>query len=169
MIFFTVIQWVIDTVGKLGPLSVAGAVYIANKRHNRWTSGAVVRTANLEDQKMRLALLDRRLTVIQHLRSARDKVGPTMKGADALGAVLDALREAELIFEDDEQQAIKSCLHKVLRYQNQFGNVFEHLDREELMEAMEAYSACMTNIGEVLKRLQNASRITALMPLSLPG
>lgn len=162
-------QWLIDTAGKLGPLSIAAAVYLANKRHNMWTSGAVVRSANLEDQKMRLALLDRRLSVIQHLRTTRDKVGPTSKGSDALGAVLDALREAELIFEDDAQQAITRCLHTVVSYQTQFGSAFEHLSGQEMIEALAAYNRCMANINAVLKLLGEASRITTLAPLEPPN
>jgi hypothetical protein len=168
MIVFTISQWLIDTVGKLGPLSVAIAVYLASKRHNAWTSGAIVRTANLEDQKLRLNLLDRRLTVISHLRVARDKTGPIMLSSDALGAVLDALREAELIFEDEDQKAINHCLRSVISYQNRFGGIFTELAGAELVQATDAYSFCLNDINRVIGQLREAARIRELAPLTAP-
>lgn len=162
------VQWLIDTIGKLGPLSVAVAVFVANQRHNAWTSGAVIRTANLEDQKMRLALLDRRLAVIEHIRTVRNQLGPSLKGADALSAVLDALREAELIFEDDEQKAINACLHVVVGYQNHYGRTFELLTGDELQDGLIAHQQCLAAINGVLTRLREAARIRVLPPLAAP-
>ncbi len=162
-------QWLIDTAGKLGPLSVAVAVYLANQRQNAWNSGAVVRSSELEDQKLRFALLDRRLTVIQHILAARDRVSPNMKGVEAFGNVLDALREAELVFEDEEQRAINTCLQKVIRYQTRFGRNFEDLDGEELQIGVVEYHSLINMINDVLHQLREAARIKAVAPLTQPG
>jgi hypothetical protein len=167
MLIIGFVQWLIDTVGKLGPLSVAVAVYLANKRQNAWASGATVRAANLEDQKMRLALLDRRLTVINHLRVARDKTGFAMTGMDALGAVLEALREAELVFENEERAAINGLLNRVINFQSKFG-MNRDLDGDQLMLAAAEYQSFTSEIARVVNLLSETTRIKVLAPLNPP-
>jgi hypothetical protein len=165
MVILELGRWLIDTAGKLGPLSIAAAVFVANQRQTKWNSGVVVRNSNLDDQKMRLALMDRRLAVMQHLRSARNEVNPAMKGAEALAAVLDALREAELIFDDEEQEAIAQCLHAVSSYQTQYGGSFNYLEGSEMVEALVAYNQCTAHVNALMKRLRDASRISSVAPL----
>lgn len=169
MMMLSLFQWLVDTIGKLGPLCVAIAVYIANKRQNKWASSAVVRTANLEDQKMRLALLDKRWAVIRHLRKAHETLLPVMKDGETFVAVLDALREAALVFEDGDRKAIKNCLDAVIGYQGSYGLHFTDLAGADLQQGMIAYEACKAAIGLVINRLCDAARVTALEPLAPPA
>jgi predicted nucleic acid-binding protein len=163
-----VVQWLLDVTGKLGPLAVAIAVFLTGKRQSRWMNHAAARSASIEDQKLRLALLDRRLKVLDHLREARATlVKPN--SSDALGAVLDALREAELIFEDNEQSQLRECLDIVTRYMSRYGLRFIDLTGEELAEAVKQYTACSFRIVQVQEQLRIATRVKDIPALVPPN
>ena len=160
--------WVVDTAGKLGPLAVAIAVFETNRRQARWGNAVAVRTAAVEDQKMRLAMLDRRLVVINHIRHARDQLTPTQRSGDPMMAVLDALNEAQLVFEDEQRIDIEKCFQSIVSYQTRYVGLFEDLKGAELMEAVNIYQDCVGRISKVLYELQQATRIQIIPPLGLP-
>lgn len=160
-------KWLLDVTGKLGPLAIAIAVFSTGKRQSRWMNHAAARAASIEDQKLRLALLDRRLKVLDHLRAARSAlVKPN--STDALGAVLDALREADLIFEDVEQGHLRECLNIVTGYMTRYGFRFNELTGHELAAAVRQYSACGLRLVQIQEQLSQATRINEIPPLVPP-
>jgi hypothetical protein len=113
------LQQLIDMIGKLGPLAVAIAVFIANRSQTKWANDLARRTATVEDQKFRLALLDRRMVALEKVSFAVQQFWS--EGAarqEAAVAVNDALRIAELVFEDTEKAVVEDFLRKIQKWQS---------------------------------------------------
>lgn len=160
-------QWLIDTIGKLGPLAVAIAVFTVNKRQIIWSNRVTVRAASLEDQKFRLALLERRAVVLRHLQEAQVQFAPNAKGVDTIGPLLDALRECRMVFEDEERSMVNGCLELIMEYQAKFGFRFDRIGESELSLAMAHYQKCLAVINDVMIRLGEAARVRQVLPLTM--
>ena len=93
------IPWWVEIAGKLGPASVAAAVFIATVAQNRWTNRVARRAADVEDQKMRLALLEKRIEILNQFDTVyadwalSDEVTP-----DNTARMRRVITSAELVF-----------------------------------------------------------------------
>lgn len=111
-------EW-IDAIGKLGPGIIAVLVLFTTRKQNRWQNTIGIRAALVEDQKFRLALLERRNEAIEKVRFAVSEFW--VQGAmrqEAAGAAGEALRIAELVFDDPEQAAIEAFLRQIWQWQS---------------------------------------------------
>lgn len=112
-------QWWIDTIGKLGPGIIAVLVLFTTRRQNRWQNTIAVRAALVEDQKFRLALLERRNDAIEKVRFAVAEFW--VQGSlrqEAAASAGEALRIAELVFDDTERAAIEAFLRQIWQWQS---------------------------------------------------
>ncbi len=109
------VQWWIDAAGKIGSASVAAAVFIATLAQNRWVNRVARRSARVEDQKMRLALLERRIAVLDDFDRVRSEW--TLTGHVST-TVLDHMQKvviaAEIVF-PEEVERLMICRQHLFR------------------------------------------------------
>lgn len=101
----------IEITGKLGPLSVALAVYVSTRSQNRWQNRVSARAAAVEDQKLRLAMLERRSQAVEDVRAAA--AGFLTEGEatnETTQAMIRAFRAAELVFDKTEERKVDEML-----------------------------------------------------------
>lgn len=109
------VQWWIDAAGKIGGASVAAAVFIATLAQNRWVNRVARRSAKVEDQKVRLTLLEKRIAVLSDFdRTSAEwqltgEVTPTV--VDHMQKVVTS---AELVF-PGEVERLKVCRNHLFR------------------------------------------------------
>lgn len=103
-------DWVGAASG-LGSLAVAVAVYRATTAQMNWTR-------LVEDQKLRLALLESRKTALDLVRTVIGEFfgAGAFRGED-IARLIDALRIAELVFEDEEEALLSRLIIDAQRWQ----------------------------------------------------
>ncbi|GAA3708697.1 hypothetical protein GCM10022268_17510 [Sphingomonas cynarae] len=166
-------QWWIDTIGKIGPLAVAVAVFWANNRQTRWTNLVSRRAADIEDQKLRLALLERRLVAIDAVRYASTDFVVAGGATEALANKLrSALAVAEMVYEKAEEQMIRQCIQDLMRWSFFEGRqaAFRDTDQEKYGAAAEAQAEVEGRVFDGLNALAlalvEATRINPVPPIS---
>ena len=164
---------VIDVIGKLGPLAVAIAVFIANRSQTKWANGLAQRAATVEDQKFRLALLDRRMVALEKVTFAVQQFW--IEGAareEAAVAVHDALRIAELVFDDVEKAVVESFLRQIQRWQSLNRRLNSYRDSNDvrfpaICDELFAFEDTLTDgFVPVLTTLREAIRVRTVPPVT---
>ncbi|WP_341210662.1 hypothetical protein [Sphingomonas paucimobilis] len=103
------VQWWIDSAGKIGSASVAAAVFIAALAQNRWVNRVARRSADVEDQKVRLQLLERRISVLNEYDEVRADWGMTGEvRLETISKLQRVIVSAELIFPSELPQ-LEQC------------------------------------------------------------
>lgn len=166
------LQLIIDTIGKLGPFSVAGAVLLVSLRQNRWSNRLAARAAAVEDQKFRLALIERRITAVDALRTANAEFGATGKVTDEVfKPLVDALRVAELVFDEADQEAIEGVLQDAIRWSVHERAVqsFQDRDAARMVDALQKQDQITGRLLDSLPNLQKqlllSARIRVVPPI----
>ncbi len=165
-------QWWVDTLGKLGPAIIAVIVLGMTLRQNSWQNLLSFRAAQVEDQKVRLALLDRRVMALEKLRSAMWEfwVAEGLRPAASKQAY-EALYIAELVFDESDRLAIASFTHGLTKWQSLSQRLMSlgmRPERDEVAsrKAMEQLHAFETpfhaSFEPLLEQLQAAARIKSV-------
>lgn len=166
-------EWV-EVVGKLGPASVAAAVFLMNMSQNNWQKRVSARSARVEDEKLRLSLLDRRVKVIEALDDAHQHFHS--KGGSSpemVHGLYEALKIAELVYDDDEERAIQALLKKTVTWGqlDRTRALARHRNDEELQaivdEMMEVETTIMLELGHIRKELLRATKVRAVPPITV--
>lgn len=165
-------QWWIDTVGKLGSATVALIVLVVTVTQNGWNSEVARRSAAIEDQKVRLALLDRRLQVFAAFDAFQEEWRILeMMDADTLGRFERAIDTAELVFPGGVEQLrhCQRCRGAYSRSRRQLIRAQNGDDHEALAHAQNDIAqrdveldAALTQARQVLIDL---ARVDAVAPL----
>jgi len=165
----------IDVVGKLGPLFVATAVYLANRAQNRWNTEVALRSANVEDQKLRLAILERRIRAIEAINETFLLPNPNREQMNAALA-------AEYVFEAPEVDAIRICKARQFDWLS-LDSKLKHfeadkregraaIDDDEIQAASEtltiALPAYMDAFASMIDLLKQATCLPPVLPLERP-
>ncbi len=167
---------VVDVLGKLGPLTVAIAVYLANRSQTKWANGLARRTAAVEDQKFRLALLDRRVVALENVQFAVHEFW-TAGAARQEGAakVSEALRIAELVFDDAEKDVVERFLQQIYKWQQLNRRLDRYRDQDDprfpaLCDEIFAFEDTLTDgFVPVLTALREGIRVQSIPPLASPN
>lgn len=172
-------QWWIDTIGKLGPGIIAVLVLFTTRRQNRWQNAIVARAALVEDQKFRLALLERRYEAIEKVRFAVSEFW--LQGAmrqEAAQSANEALRIAEMVFDDPEQSAIENFLRQIWQWQslnrklNAYRQGFRPDDDARYQQTVDDISRFEDQLLEgfepLLVRLKEAARVRSVPAIETP-
>ncbi len=167
-------QWWIDTAGKLGPALIALLVLLTTRSQNRALNAVTARAANVEDQKFKLALLDRRLEAVDAIRDAVGHYHSTgMPTGEAQRKLIDALRVAQLVFEDAHEKAISECIMTGLRWRTinaRSGRTKDGDLREKLIDDLIELDETFERLAnELLNTLVAATRVCDLPPLRWPS
>jgi hypothetical protein len=169
------IQEILDAVGKIGPLAVAVAVYLANKRQTDWTNRIGRRAAEVEDQKLRLALLERRAVAIDAVREATQDFN-THGGvtSEVVTRIYEALKVAELVYDVEQEVQITSCmklLHQWGFWDRQRAR-YRDSDDGKLRQAVDKQMDLEDRILDALQRLgrdlRTATKVSVVPQIS-PG
>lgn len=159
----------IDVAGKLGPVSVAVAVFIATRRQTAWSNAVSARAAAVEDQKLRLALLDRRLAAIKAIEDAQsiDWVEPGREQS-VIEKFYSALRVAEVVFAEEDGKDITECLHLIdlrshILIKELKGEAITPTDREEISSLNVLIDALVLELPE---KLFAATKVGLIPPLN---
>lgn len=170
------LQWAIDTIGKLGPFAVAFAVFAVNLRQNRWSNALARRSAEVEDQKFRLALIDRRSTAIDSLRAAYFEWLLTGRASKTVAEHLEeALRVARLVFDDNHEAAIDAAYRLVSKWQFHDRQVERWRDTDDAraQQAIDEQMALDEPLGQALYQLEldlrEAAKVRAVPPIQSPA
>lgn len=157
-------QKAVDIIAKLGPMSIAVVVYWANQRQTSWTNDVSQRAAEVEDQKLRLALLDRRLVAIEAVRDATQEFHAHGAATpDVVEKIYQALRVAESVFDDPEEASISACLADLIRWrvQDRAREHWRDRDDNRLQVAVDAMMALEATILIRLETLRVSLRTAA--------
>ena len=104
-------QWWIETAGKLGPALIAFLLLVTTRAQNRSINAVSLRAAQVEDQKLRLSLLERRLEAIDAMREAVAHYQATGEpNREARGKLIDALRLVEVVFAEEHAKSISETI-----------------------------------------------------------
>lgn len=162
-----------ELVASLGSFFVAVAVFFGTRAQTRWSNDVALRSAEVEDQKFRLELLDRRVQAIEKVRVAAS--GFWIEGAVGqaeVQAVGEALRVADFVFEDEHRTAIADFLKKLWRWQSLNRQMNAYRERRDQAER---YQAVVNEISDfegellggfepLLNLLKEAARVRAVPP-----
>ena len=166
----------IDVIGKLGTLAVALAVFFSARAQNKWNNNVSRRAAAIEDQKLRLSLLDRRSAALEHVTRAvlRYWQGGEIHG-DSIEAAAEALSIAELVFDARERDGIRQLLYQTSRWrhlQTRLKMARGRLGSDEERRALQMTEELNQLEGEMLKTfdplvvmLREATRIGSVATL----
>lgn len=150
-------EWV-DIAGKLGPASVALAVCFISWAQNGRVNRVAARAAAVEDQKLRLGLLDRRLAAIDSIRAAEADFGMNGDSAKSVASnLVAALKVAEVVFE----QSHKDELEAAFRLAYEHGVLADRLDR--------MYSARPRDEAEIDRKTERITDVDEMLSRSLPA
>ena len=169
-------QELVDGIGKVGPLAVAIAVYLANRRQTDWTNRTSRRAAEVEDQKLRLALLERRAVAIDAVREATQDFA-THGGVtnDTVHKIYEALKIAELVYDDDHETEIMECMRGLHRWSFYDRQRLRYRDRDDtkLQEAvdkqMEEEDKISASLQALHESLRLATKVRVVPPLTPPA
>ncbi|WP_426263014.1 hypothetical protein [Sphingomonas sp. PWP1-2] len=170
-------QWYIDTIGKLGPGIIALLVLFTTRGQNRWQDTISMRAAMVEDQKFRLALLERRNVAIDKVRFAVQHFW--VEGAlrrEAATSTGEALEIAELVFDDAERTTIESFLRQIWKWQSldrritSLQNSRSEEDEERYLKTVDEISdledTILRTVEPLIKGLREATRVSSIPALS---
>lgn len=168
-------QWWIDTVGDLGPffisigsLLVAIAVWRGGYRTATATLELNRRAAAVEDQKLRLQLLQQRVSIIERLREMQAELWTSgTVGDETLHKLRRALLDASLVYDDSERLALEEMEKEVWGWymlEAKLEHVGVGSERSELVEESGKLFASVTNgMGPLLDKLVEATRIRTII------
>ncbi|MEJ8630576.1 hypothetical protein P0F65_13395 [Sphingomonas sp. I4] len=113
---------VADLIGKLLPAIIAGLVLLVTVGQNRWNNQVARRAAKMEDQKLRLTLLDRRIALLDQYNEASSEwfegggIPPAL-----INGVSKIILEADLIFPEasDRLSAFRIMLYNYRKVQRE--------------------------------------------------
>ncbi|WP_157013606.1 hypothetical protein [Sphingomonas parapaucimobilis] len=168
-------QWLIDTAGKVGPATVALAVLAATIAQNRWNNAVARRSAAVEDQKVRLALLERRLQAIADLDQFRTKLD-LRDGIDedGLQKFNNAMDLAELVFPSAEEH-MRNCHSHAFAYEESHLHVVRAAmrgDTERCAQAKQVMDARRRELDVTLSQMREImitrARMDDVSPLPPP-
>jgi len=166
-------QWWIDTAGKLGPLFVAVAVFLANRSQTSWSNAVSRRAAGVEDQKLRLNLLDRRIVAVRAVEAAIREFNLPGEVTPAMVEHLHtALNVAEMVFDKEQEVEVTRSLNEVWRWQY-FNREVQRQEKngneEKRLAAIDALfreaETMMERLPRLLDALKESTRVTVLSPL----
>jgi hypothetical protein len=150
------VQWLIDAIGKLGPASVAAAVFIAALAQNRWVNRVARRSAAVEDQKVGLALLDRRIAVLNDYDEVRASWALTGEvSPQTISKLQRVIVSAELIFPSEIRELEECRKHLLVMRQADRALDRRHrtdAEREQAIEAAIAQDAILANAMDTLRK-----------------
>lgn len=105
-------------VSGFGSLGVAAPVYLSSRGFSRRAQEVSERAAAVEDQKFRLALLDRRGVVIDAIYDAAGKFSTNPSdAAETMEKARVALRAAWLVYEPEQQAMIRKLIDDIWEWQ----------------------------------------------------
>lgn len=169
------IQTLLDVIGKLGPLLVAIAVFQTGRAQTSWANSVQRRASEVEDQKLRLALLERRLIAIDAIRVAAQQFGKKLDATPGIIAQVEqGLETARIVFGPDEEAAIAAVIrdmhdwqgnwHQLERYretdQTRYAEIGRHIDDVE--------SSIQEQLRAIGASLRSAARISFIPQIDLP-
>lgn len=163
----------IEIAGRLGPLAVATAVYLSTRAQNRWQNRVTARTAAIEDQKLRLALLDRRMTAIESVREIVGSFWTEGRATQAMVAkAVDALQVVELVYEADAEEAVSGLIKDLQDWQRWDRRTHRYIDEAKLNEAVDTLVAIeerlMESFPKIVQTLLQSARVNAVPGLPEP-
>lgn len=166
-------QWWIDTVGKLAPAFIALLVLATTRTQNRSINAVSLRAAQVEDQKLRLALLERRLQAIDAMREAVGHYQATGKPTgEARGKLLDALRVAEVVFAEEHEKSISDTINMGWRWSilnNRLERTRSDDERGKLIDQIVDLDGTFGDTSmKLVQTLIAATRMQDVPPLQLP-
>jgi hypothetical protein len=162
-------NWLIGAAGGLGTLVVAWLVYRSGRQQAAETHSLALRQHSVEHQALRLALLDRRLRVIEALASVSGEYWRTAKATPEMIATASrALRDAGPIFAVDIVAEVASVADALLRLHltthrvEEAGSYYQDDDmREKQLEKQFAIEdEVMRMLNPIVDRLREATRIS---------
>lgn len=165
-------QWWIETAGKLAPAFIALLVLATTRTQNRSINAVSFRAAQVEDQKLRLALLERRLEAIDAIRTAVGHYQATGElTGEARGKLIDALRVAEVVFAEEDEKAISEIILMGWRWST-LNRRLERRNNDEQRNALidqlvELDGQFGDKIMKLLPKLIAATRVQDVPPLQL--
>lgn len=168
-----------DAVGKFATFAVALAVYFSTRAQTRWSNQVSSRAAQVEDQKFRLQLLDRRIEAYQHVQRAIGQFWTEgVFRADAADALRSALGIAQFVFDPADEATIQELLQKVWQWQSSQRRVEAYNDRldperqarfETALEEQHALEGdLLGTFNPVLERLRESARVRTIPMLPVP-
>lgn len=166
-------QWWIETAGKLGPALIALLLLVTTRAQNRMINAVSLRAAQVEDQKLRLALLERRLEAIDAMRDAVAHYQATGEAnRDARGKLIDALRLVEVVFAEEHAKSIS----ETIRIGWRMGTISRRLEKptndEERGQLIDEIVELEGSFGDkslkLIETLIKATRMQDVPPLQLP-
>lgn len=165
-------QWWIDTFGKIAPLAVSLAVYFLTRSQAQFQRVVGMRAALIEDQKLRLALLDRRISAYNGVRIASSEFAMHARlTSESIELLRDALNIAELVYDEEEEAAISSTLGDLFRWQiyndraDGYGSIGSDREDEARASQYEIEDRLATTLPGLRDRLRDVSRIRQIEPL----
>lgn len=164
----------IEVAGKLAPAFIAFLVLVTNRVQNRSINAVSLRAAQVEDQKLRLSLLERRLQAIDAIREAVGHYQATGQlTGEARGKLVDALRLAEVVFAEEHERTIASIITLGWRWStlnrklDRPGTTDE--ERNKLVDQLvEMDGTFESTITKLVPTLIAATRMHDIAPLQLP-
>jgi hypothetical protein len=164
-----------ELVTALGPLVVASAVFASNSRQTKWANAVARRAAAVEDQKFRLALLDRRASALEAIRVASSEFMTRGEATfEAVQRVQEALRVAELVYDQEDETAIRDALADLVRWQTYKRRADAYIEHDNgryqptLDQLFAVEDRLITALPELRSRLLAASRVTQVAPIKVP-
>lgn len=166
-------QWWIETAGKLGPALIAFLLLVTTRAQNRSINAVSLRAAQVEDQKLRLALLERRLEAIDAIREAIAHYQATgQPNSEGRGKLLDALRLAEVVFAEAHERAISDTIKigwRMSTLNRRLENPKSEDERGQLIDELVALDGSFGDKSiKLLQTLIDATRMQDVPPLQLP-
>jgi hypothetical protein len=148
-------QWWLDTTGKLAPTLVAAIVLGVTWAQNRWVNRVALRAAAVEDEKMRLTLLERRIEILDTFDDVSDAFW--QKGhldPLTLQRLQRALVAAELTF-PAEKQNIAICRSHFMHMRDAIAGETRTSDFDRQAELREISASRLGNLQGALTRLRD--------------
>ena len=163
------LQWWIDTAGKLVPLGIAAAVLQLNRDQAKFQRDLSLRATRIEDQKLRLGLLDRRLIAIEAIRNAREVFNRENRVTEhTVQKAQESLNAGRLVFEQEHVAQIEKTLivlSEWIEVDHKINNYSDHTSREfrsALDRGLQLQSLVISGLHDLEISLTGASRIEAV-------
>ncbi len=162
---------VADLVGKLLPAIIAGLVLLVTVGQNRWNNQVARRAAKVEDQKLRLTLLDRRIALLDQYSEASSE---WFEGGEITPALMNSVSkiilEADLIFPEasDRLLAFRRMLQNFRKAEGELERLPDGEDARftELSDRSVKLAGDLgAEMFEVRKHLVSLARVESVAPL----
>ena len=165
----------------LGPVCIGAAVFWQSRTQANFTKAMQKRVALVEDQKLRLALLDKRFEASEAISTATSDYMETWEpkeSAEALRRLDRAIMVAQLIFEDGilaQFNSIRALIEEIVEIRQRYFEFARSEEAESLLMGEYTRGMCrsLTGPSERLEQelkwlpysLRDATRVSEIPPL----